>query len=119
MPISPSFAYRAAVCSLFALIFLSLAWELWLAPLHPGGSWLALKALPLCLLLPGVLRRNRQTFLLGGMLVLFYAAEAVVRLFDVSAASRWCAAAAVLLSSLYFVSCLWFVRQVRGGGDAR
>ena len=29
------------------------------------------------------------------------------------------AAAAVLLSSLYFVSCLWFVRQVRGGCDAR
>ena len=79
MPISPSFAYRAAVCSLFALIFLSLAWELWLAPLRPGGSWLALKALPLCLLLPGVLRRNRQTFLLGGMLVLFYVAEAVVQ----------------------------------------
>ena len=110
MPISPSFAYRAAVCSLFALIFLSLAWELWLAPLRPGGSWLALKALPLCLLLPGVLRRNRQTFLLGGMLVLFYAAEAVVRLFDAQPASRVCAASALALGVLFFVSCLMFMR---------
>lgn len=110
MPISQSFAYRAAVCSLFALIFLSLAWELWLAPLRPGGSWLALKTLPLCLLLPGVLRRNRQTFLLGGMLVLFYAAEAVVRLFDAQPASRVCAVAALASGMLFFVSCLMFMR---------
>jgi len=33
--------------SLIALIFLCLAWELWLAPIRPGGSWLAFKALPL------------------------------------------------------------------------
>ena len=31
-----------AVGSLAALIVLSLAWELWLAPVRPGGSWLAL-----------------------------------------------------------------------------
>ena len=107
MPISPSFAYRAAVCSLFALIFLSLSWELWLSPLRPGGSWLALKALPLCLLLPGVLRRNRQTFLLGGMVVL----EAVVRLFDAQPASRVCAAAALASAVLFFVSALGFLRS--------
>ncbi len=33
--------------SLIALILLSLAWELWLAPLRPGGSWLVLKILRL------------------------------------------------------------------------
>ncbi|MGE8376506.1 MAG: DUF2069 domain-containing protein, partial [Diaphorobacter nitroreducens] len=33
-----------AVGSLAALIVLCLAWELWLAPLRPGGSWLAIKA---------------------------------------------------------------------------
>src|SRR5256885_15112591 len=35
-----------AVSSLMGLIVLSLAWELWLAPMRPGGSWLVLKALP-------------------------------------------------------------------------
>ncbi len=115
MPIAQSSAYRLAVCSLLALIFLSLAWELWLAPLRPGGSWLALKALPPCLLLPGILRRRRQSFLLGGMLVLFYAAEAVVRLFDALPASRWCAAASLAAGGMFFLSCLMFMRAGKGG----
>ncbi|MGH8705692.1 MAG: DUF2069 domain-containing protein, partial [Burkholderiales bacterium] len=44
-----------ASAALIALIFLCVAWELWLAPLRPGGSWLALKALPLLAPLFGVL----------------------------------------------------------------
>lgn len=50
--------YFACVASLIALIFLGLAWELWLAPLRAGGSLLALKVLPPPLLLPlfGILR---------------------------------------------------------------
>jgi len=39
----------ASSVSLIALIFLCLAWELALAPIRPGGSSLALKALPLLL----------------------------------------------------------------------
>ena len=34
-------AWNAAAASLVALIFLCLAWELWLAPIRPGGSLLA------------------------------------------------------------------------------
>ena len=47
-----------AVGSLLGLIVLGLAWELWLAPLRPGGSWLVLKVLPLCVPLAGLLRHN-------------------------------------------------------------
>ena len=36
-----------ATGSLLALIVLCLAWELVLAPVRPGGTWLAIKALPL------------------------------------------------------------------------
>ncbi len=39
-----------ALGSLGGLIALGLAWEMWLAPIRPGGSLLALKVL-LCLLL--------------------------------------------------------------------
>lgn len=39
--------YLAACTSLIALIFLCLAWELKLAPIQAGGSWLVLKCLPL------------------------------------------------------------------------
>ena len=49
---------------LVALVVLCLAWELWLAPLRPGGSYLALKALPLMIPLIGILdgkRRDRKS----------------------------------------------------------
>ena len=49
-------AHVIASASLIALVFLCVAWELWLAPVRAGGSTLALKALPLLLPLFGVLR---------------------------------------------------------------
>ena len=42
-------AYWATVSSLLALIALCVAWELFVAPIRPGGSWLVLKVLPLLL----------------------------------------------------------------------
>lgn len=105
--------HRLAVISLLALVFISLAWELWLAPLRPGGSWLALKALPLCLPLAGILKGRVYTFQYSSLLVLPYFAEAVVRLFDASAASRVCAGAALLCSAVFFAACLVYVKQRR------
>ena len=104
---------RLAVFSLSALIALCLAWELWFAPLREGGSWLALKALPLCLPLAGVLKGRVYTFQWSCMMILLYFAEAVMRLFDHTPAGRWCAAGAVVLSLLYFVSCLLYVKRIR------
>ena len=69
----------AASAALIALIGLCLAWELWLAPLRPGGSYLALKAAPLALPLPGILLGRRYTYQWSSMLVLAYFAEGVVR----------------------------------------
>ena len=106
-------SHTAAVASLAGLIAVSLAWELWLAPLRPGGSWLALKALPLCLPLAGILMGKVYTYQWTCLLVLAYFAEAVMRLFDAGAASRWCAAAALLCSTVLFVACLVFVKQSR------
>ena len=47
------------------------------------------------------------------MMILLYFAEAVMRLFDHTPAGRWCAAGAVVLSLLYFVSCLLYVKRIR------
>lgn len=74
----PVFA-TGAFASLVALVALSLAWELWLAPLRPGGSALALKALPLVFALPGTWRRDVYTLQWASMLVLLYLAEGIVR----------------------------------------
>ena len=49
-----------AASSLLALIVLCVAWEIWLAPLKPGGTLLALKALPLAVALGGILKGKRS-----------------------------------------------------------
>lgn len=71
--------YAGAVISLVALIGLCVAWELYLAPLRPGGSWLVLKVVPLLLPLRGVLKRNIYTMQWSSMLILLYVAEGIVR----------------------------------------
>jgi hypothetical protein len=78
------------VVSLLALIALGLAWELWLAPLRPGGSWLALKVLPLALALPGLLRFRMLTYRWLALLVWLYFTEGVVRAAgDPGLSARW------------------------------
>ena len=61
-----------AVASLLALILLTLAWELWLAPLRPGGSWLVLKAAILLLPLMGVLKEKVYTYQWSSMFILAF-----------------------------------------------
>ena len=68
-----------AVGSLLALAALCVAWELWWAPLRPGGSWLALKAVPLALPLAGLLKRRMYTYRWVSLLVWLYFTEGVVR----------------------------------------
>src|SRR6478735_9839309 len=68
-----------AVASILGLIVLGLAWELWLAPLRPGGTLLALKVLPLCIPVAGLLRRRMYTYRWVSLLVWPYFVEGVVR----------------------------------------
>ena len=87
---------RAALAGTIALAVLALLWELLLAPLRPGGSWLALKALPLAVLVPGALRQRRRALQWLSLLLPFYVAEGIVRGFSESgrhALVAWVAAA--------------------------
>ena len=103
-------AQFTACAALIALVALCLAWELWLAPLRPGGSWLALKALPLALPLGGMLSGRRYTFQWTSFLVLAYFAEGVVRCFAESGAGRLLAAGEIALSLVLFAAAIVFVR---------
>lgn len=114
-PSKPSLPYLASCVSLIFLILLSLSWELWIAPLREGGSWLVLKALPLCLPLGGILKGRIYTYQYSSMLILIYFAEAVMRLFDAYPAERVCAALSLLACTVFFVSCLAFIRQHKKG----
>lgn len=99
-----------AVGSLLGLIALGLAWELWLAPLRPGGSMLALKVLPLCVPLAGLLRRRMYTYRWVSLLVWIYFIEGVVRATSDPGAGRPLAALEVLLCLLLFAACAVHVR---------
>lgn len=101
---------RLAAISLIGLLVLCLAWELWLAPLRPGGSMLALKALPLLLPLRGVLHGRRYTHQWLSLMVLLYLAEGTVRAMSDHGTSQILALAETLLAILLFAGCLGHAR---------
>ncbi len=99
-----------AITSLIALIVLCIAWEGFLAPLRPGGSWLILKAVPLLLPLFGILRGKRYTYQWASMFVLFYFTEGVVRAWSDRGLSASLALGEVMLSVIFFVAAIYFAK---------
>lgn len=99
-----------AVGSLLGLIVLSLCWELWLAPLRPGGSWMVLKALPLCIPLVGLLKHRMYTYRWVSLVVWLYFTEGVVRAWSDKSPSNYLAMVEVALCLLLFVACALHVR---------
>lgn len=110
-------AIRAvAVGSLLALIALGLAWELVLAPLRPGGTLLALKVLPLCFPLAGLLRHRMYTYRWLSLLVWLYFIEGVMRAWSDPVAPRWMPLTEIALCLLLFGACAAHVRFRLGWG---
>jgi uncharacterized membrane protein len=103
----------AALGSLALLIALCLAWELWLAPLRPGGSLIALKALPLVLALRGIFEASRYTYQWSSMLILAYFAEGVTRGWAEKGASQYLAMAEAVLSLAFFAAAVSYARLTR------
>jgi uncharacterized membrane protein len=100
-----------AVGSALGLVVLGLAWELWLAPLRPGGSIWALKVLPLFAALPGLYRRRMYTYRWTSLLVWFYFTEGVVRATGKGLGdSLVLALLEVALSLALFAACVLHVR---------
>ena len=100
----------AAVSSLVALIVLWVAWELRLAPVRPGGSLLALKALPLVLPLAGLLKRRMYTYRWLSLMIWLYCTEGLVRATSDTAPSSYYAWAEVVLCILLFTACTLHIR---------
>jgi uncharacterized membrane protein len=106
-------AWVAATGCLVALIFLGLAWELFLAPLRPGGSWLVLKVLPLLAPLFGVLRGRRYTFQWSTLLIWLYAAEGATRAYTDTGTSALLAMLEFALSLGYFAAAVAYLKATR------
>jgi uncharacterized membrane protein len=92
---------------------LTVLWELWIAPLRPGGSWLALKALPLLFPLKGLVAGRVYTYRWTLMLVLAYVAEGCVRAYSDPPPASMLALAEITLASVFFASALAYLRCTR------
>lgn len=112
---TPQLLRNLAAWSLAALVLLCLAWELWLAPLRPGGSLVALKALPLLLPLRGIVEGRRYTYQWASMLILAYFAEGLVRAWADTGASQVLAVVELALSAAFFAAAVSYARLTRGG----
>ena len=102
-----------ASAALAALIALCLAWELWLAPLRPGGSLMALKALPLLVPLKGILQGRRYTYQWSSLLILAWFAEGVMRAWAERGVSQQLAMAEIALSLAFFAAAILYARATR------
>lgn len=113
-PANRSRLHKVAVICLFGLIILSVGWELWWAPLRPGGSLLALKAVPLLFAVSGVLRARLYTLQWVSMLSLLYLMEGVVRAWsDLSALSAAMAWLEILFSLGLYLAAIFYVRPAK------
>ena len=100
-----------ASASLIGLIFMCVAWELWIAPLRPGGSWLVLKALPLLLPLFGILRGKVYTYRWSTLLIWLYFTEGVVRAWSDSGLSSRLALVEIGFSLTFFAATALYARN--------
>jgi uncharacterized membrane protein len=113
-----------SLAALIALIALTLLWELVIAPLRPGGSWMAFKALPLLFAARGTAAGDTYTFRWALMLVLAYFAEGCVRFYSDAPPSSTCALAEIALAASFFTSAIAYIRssaatRLEGGGARR
>jgi uncharacterized membrane protein len=108
-----------AVFSLIGLIVLCLSWELWLAPLRPGGSWLVLKTLPLLTPWFGIVRGKRYTHQWASLLILPYLAEASARTMSDHGLSAILAMAELALALIFFAATVAYARLTRPTANNR
>lgn len=105
-------AWKWSIGAWLALIALGLGWELVLAPLRPGGSWLALKIVPMLLPLPALLRGSAYAMQLALFIVLLFVLEGAVRIFEPLPAGGL-AALELLLTALFFVAAIVYLRPMK------
>jgi uncharacterized membrane protein len=99
---------RLTVAGVVALALLEFLWEALLAP-FPGARWLAVKALPLAMLVPGVARGRRRSRQWLALLTPCYFGEALVRALTETGRHGAVAAMATALAAITFVAVLaWF-----------
>ena len=104
---------RWAVALVAALALIEALWEWKLAPLRPGGSWLALKALPLAALWWPLARGHRRARQIASLLRPLDFGEGLVRALTEHGRHAQVAAMATALALAALVAVLLSVRAKR------
>lgn len=101
-----------AVAAFVDLFILCIAWEWFISPLRPGGSWLILKGIPLLFAIPGLWKGKVYTMQWASMLILLYVTEGLVRILE-SGANFWLALLETVLATIAFVCLLIYLKPIK------
>lgn len=71
--------HRLAVALMAGVVLWEALWELSLAPLRPGGSWLVLKVVPIAWVWILLVRGSRRARQVASLMLPLFAAEGIVR----------------------------------------
>ena len=96
-----------------ALILLGLLWEIWLAPLRPGGSMLFLKVIPLVMLMPGLWQGRRRSVQALSLVIQIYLTEGLVRATSDPGFSAKLAWLETALATMVFATTLLWAKGTR------
>ena len=113
-----SFNQKLAFVGAVLLCLLCIAWEWFISPLRPNGSWMALKFIPLGLMLPGLYRGKNYQSQATSMIILLYFLEGSARLFEPGL--NWIMASLeVILSGVIFYAVLMHLGPLKKAAKAK
>jgi uncharacterized membrane protein len=109
---------KTALITSVLLSILCIAWEWFLAPLRPHGSFMVLKCLPIVLILPGLYRGANYQLQALSMIILLYFLEGVSRLFE-KGLNPWLAGLELIFSSIIFFAVLKHLGPLKKAAKAK
>ena len=101
-----------ATAAFIDLFILCIAWEWFISPLRPGGSWLILKSIPLLFAIPGLWQGKAYTMQWASMLILLYVTEGLVRILE-TGTNFWMALLEILLATTAFICLLIYLKPIK------
>ena len=110
--------YQLIATAAFVALFIQcVAWEWFLSPLRPGGSWLILKGIPLLFAIPGLWRGKIYTMQWASLMILLYITEGLTRILE-TGANFWMAALETILGTVGFICLLIYLKPIKAHAKA-
>ena len=110
--------YQLIATAAFVALFIQcVAWEWFISPLRPGGSWLILKGIPLLFAIPGLWRGKIYTMQWASLMILLYITEGLTRILE-TGANFWMAALETILATIGFICLLIYLKPIKARAKA-